>query len=149
MANLNQLRREKGFCHPRPRRRSTVLRGRSGWTAQPASDQLCIEYSVAGCATTSGAFASPERGPLGRCREISNSRGAGSALLRPRGLQSLNTGDGTSVLEAVRYRSSHMDLRRPSMRFGRATLDEAKTEIAESRQLKPEVNSVSANPCLA
>ena len=35
------------------------------------------------------------------------------------------------------------------MHFGRATLDEAKTEIAESRQLKPEVNSVSANPCLA
>ena len=29
------------------------------------------------------------------------------------------------------------------MRFGRATLDEAKTEIAESRKLKPEVNSVS------
>jgi len=60
----------------------------------------CASSTVSLVPTTSGAFASPERGHLGRCREISNSRGAGGALLRPRGLQSLNTGHGISVLEA-------------------------------------------------
>ena len=96
MANLNQLRREKGFA--------TRVRGEGppccGAQCSQRATRLCGEYSVAGCATTSGAFALSGRGHLGRGHEISNSGGAGGGLLRPRGLYSPTKEGGTSVLVA-------------------------------------------------